>query len=393
MPNPEHDVLVIGAGIQGAGVAQAVTAAGWSALVLDRREAASGTSSKSSKLIHGGLRYLETFQLKLVRESLRERATLLRIAPHLVRLVPFSIPVYGSTSRGPWKVRAGLSLYSMLGGLGKDTRFDVVPKAEWPLLDGLQLDGLRKVFRYYDGQTHDAALTRAVLASAQNMGAVIQENTAVVALQRTDEAWKVQYRVGADVHETHARFVVNAAGPWVNRVLDMCTPGPARREIELVAGTHIELTGQLVQGGYYAEAPQDGRAVFTLPWQDRILVGTTERVFDGDPADIGPSPQEIDYLLAVHKHYFPGHVGEVVDAWSGLRVLPRGNGRAFSRPRDVTLVPDQAARPSFLSIYGGKLTGYRATAAKVERHIAKSLKVGARQADTSTLMLPNLGEF
>tara|TARA_R110002096_G_scaffold52503_7_gene137087 strand:+ start:34609 stop:35790 length:1182 start_codon:yes stop_codon:yes gene_type:complete len=392
MPTPEHDVLVIGAGIQGAGAAQAAAAAGWKVLVLDRREAASGTSSKSSKLIHGGLRYLETFQLGLVRESLRERATLLRIAPHLVRLIPFTIPVYRSTSRAPWKVRAGLSLYAMLGGLGKDARFDVVPKAEWPLLDGLQLDGLRKVFRYHDGQTNDAALTRAVLASAQDLGAEIQENTPVVALQRTDDGWKVQCRVGADVHETHARFVVNAAGPWVNRVLDMCTPGPARREIEWVAGSHIELTGQLAQGGYYAEAPQDGRAVFTLPWKDRILVGTTERVFTGDPADIGPSSEEIDYLLAVHQHYFPGHVGEIVDAWSGLRVLPRGTGRAFSRPRDVTLIADQATRPSFVSIYGGKLTGYRATAAKVERYMSKSLAAKTRRADTSTLVLPDLGE-
>jgi len=166
MEQPDTDVLVIGAGVQGVGVAQAAAAAGYRVVQLERAQVAAGTSSRSSKLIHGGLRYLETFQLRLVRESLRERAILLRIAPHLVELVPFFVPVYHDTTRAAWKVRSGLSLYALLGGLGAEARFQTVPQAAWETLDGLRTDGLRAVFRYMDGQTDDVALCRAVAASA-----------------------------------------------------------------------------------------------------------------------------------------------------------------------------------------------------------------------------------
>jgi glycerol-3-phosphate dehydrogenase len=387
---PTRDVIVIGAGIHGVGVAQAAAAAGYSVTVLERRDVAAETSSRSSKLIHGGLRYLESFQLGLVRESLRERAILLRIAPHLVRLVPFYIPIYAETTRGPLKVRAGLSLYALLGGLESAARFESVPRDAWRLLDGLSLDGLRHVFRYMDGQTDDAALCRAVLASGQELGAEAVMGTEVVGAERDAHGWTVRCRVGGDVREVRARALVNAAGPWVNRVLDRFNPPLPRREIELVGGTHIELSGELEQGIYYTEAPADRRAVFTMPWKGHLLVGTTERPFAGDPATFAPSTEEIDYLLDTHRRYFPGGTGELLDAWAGLRVLPRGAGRAFSRPREVLLAPDDARAPTALSIYGGKLTGYRATAAKVMTLLERRLPRAARRADTATLRLPDV---
>jgi len=165
------DIVVVGAGIQGAGVAQAAAAAGYSVLLLEQTGIASGTSSRSSKLIHGGLRYLESGQFRLVRECLRERALLLRNAPSFVRLAPHYIPVYRETRRRPLLLRAGLSLYAVLGGLHPEVRFRQLPRSAWSDLDGLNQDGLQAVFRYFDAQTDDAALTRAVVSSAQSLGA------------------------------------------------------------------------------------------------------------------------------------------------------------------------------------------------------------------------------
>ena len=382
------DVAIIGAGIQGAGAAQAMAAAGYSVTVLESRTAASGTSSRSSKLIHGGLRYLETMQIKLVFESLAERATLLRIAPHLVRLVPFHIPVYRQTSRGPWTIRAGLSLYAILGGLRKDARFRTVPKAAWPLLDGLRTKDLKAVFRYYDGQTDDAALCRAVLASAKDLGAEVHMGAKVVSANRDSAGWKIAIREGHDVHDVLAKTVVNATGPWVNLLLDHVTPAPPRREVDLVGGSHVEISGHVDQGIYYAEAPEDRRAVFTIPWKGHLMVGTTEQPFDGDPREVKPTQREIDYLLETHKHYFPDWQGELLSTWSGLRVLPRGKGDAFNRPREVILEADDKHKPTFLSVYGGKLTGYRATAERIEKRLRPSLQSAKRLADTKTLTLP-----
>ena len=164
------DVLVIGAGIQGAGVAQAASAAGYSVSVLEKNEIASGTSCKSSKLIHGGLRYLESFQFSLVRKSLKERSILCRLAPDLVKLVPFYIPIYKNTLRRPWQIRLGLSLYALLGGVRKENLFKRVNRQERNKLDQLEQKNLQKVYVYNDGQTNDAALTKSVMRSAQPLG-------------------------------------------------------------------------------------------------------------------------------------------------------------------------------------------------------------------------------
>lgn len=383
------DVAVIGAGIQGAGVAQALAAAGYSVRVLEKDHPAAGTSSKSSKLIHGGLRYLETFEFGLVRESLTERATLLRIAPHLVRLVPFHIPIYKGMQRGPLKVRAGLSLYALLGGLGPAARFSSVPKDGWDLLDGLQKNDLRAVFRYHDGQTDDAALCRAVIMSAHELGAHVMLGAELISAEADSQGWTLRYHQEEAVHELHASVVVNAAGPWVAQVLDHFTPKPPHREIDLVGGTHIELEGTLEQGIYYTEAPSDGRAVFSMPWKGRILVGTTEQP-TREPNNPQPTDGEIEYLLETFRHHFPGRETKLLNAWAGLRVLPRAEGAAFSRSREVVLVQNHKQRPSVLSIYGGKLTGYRATAERVLKRVLPSLGPAERKADTTTLRLPDL---
>ncbi|MCP3919175.1 MAG: FAD-dependent oxidoreductase [bacterium] len=387
MSSLDKDVVVIGGGVQGIGVVQAIAAAGHSVLLLERKHVAIGTSSRSSKLIHGGLRYLESAQFELVRESLRERRILLEIAPHLVRLVPFNIPVYRETTRKPWQIRAGLSLYALLGNLRKTARFTKVARRDWDTLEGLTTDNLRAVYRYFDGQTDDAALCRAVLASARELGAEGLMDAEVVAAERAGDGWRVRYTNAGAEHEVTARVVVNAGGPWANRVLDRMTPAPPRRAIELVAGTHVEYSGKAREGIYYTEA-EDHRAVFILPWKGRTLVGTTEQPYDSDPALVAPTEHEIEYLDRTLLRYFPAGAGERVDTWAGLRVLPAGKGSAFSRPREVILETNDEDRPSIVTIYGGKLTGYRHTAQRVLDCIEAGLPAATRRADTATLRLP-----
>ena len=385
------DLLVIGGGIQGAGVLQAAAAAGLRAGLLERREAAIGTSSRSSKLIHGGLRYLETLQLRLVAASLAERRILLGIAPHLVRLVPFHIPVHRDASRSRWTIRAGLSLYALLGRLDSTALFSSLPRREWAGLDGLDTRDLRAVFRYFDGQTDDAALCRAVLSSAVDLGALADAGAEVTRAERDGDGWRVHFLRAGSERSARARVVVNASGPWANRVNALASPSPPIREVDLVGGTHVEIEGELRRGIYYTEARSDRRAVFSIPWRGRIMIGTTERVFEGDPAGVSPTAEEIDYLLGVHRGYFPESRGDLVDSWAGLRVLPRATGDAFSRPRDVIFQKDDARAPSWLTVYGGKLTGYRHTASEVLDEVRGSLPPRVtRRADTSTLVLPKL---
>jgi glycerol-3-phosphate dehydrogenase len=386
------DVVVVGGGIHGVGVAQAVAAAGHSVLLLEKRALAAGTSSKSSKLIHGGLRYLESAQLRLVHESLTERRLLLANAPDLVRLVPFHLPVYRDTRRRPWQLRVGLSLYALLGGLHRELRFDSVPRREWSTLDGLVTQDLVAVLRYLDGQTDDAALTRAIMRSAQALGAELALPAEFFAAELADEAALVRYAHGGAQHEVEARALVNAGGPWACDVAHRISPAIAVPAVELVQGSHILVSGATRQGIYYVENPRDGRAVFVMPWHGNTLVGTTETRFRGDPDQAHPLAAERHYLVSVLKHYFTQYAAldarQLVDSFTGLRILPAGEGHAFHRSRETHLVTDRPQRPRVLSLYGGKLTGYRATAAHVLARIAPSLPARATRADTRTLKLP-----
>lgn len=386
MSDENFDLCVVGGGIAGVGVLQAAAAAGYRAVLLESQAIAAGTSSRSSKLIHGGLRYLETMQFSLVRESLHERGVLLRIAPELVKLVPFYIPVYSATTRSRWQLRIGLSLYALLGNLHKEARFRTLPRREWDKLDGLRRTGLRSVFEYHDGQTDDAALTRAVLKSACELGAKYELPAEMRSAQRDGDTWRVDYTSNGTERSLCARTIVNAGGPWVEEVRSRIAPKPPGFAVDLVQGTHVELDEPLEAGIYYTEAVRDRRAVFTMPWKGHTLVGTTETVFEGRPGDVSPLDDEVNYLLETYRHYFPDRDPKVLDAWAGSRVLPRTSEKAFDRPREVTLVPDRSNQPTVLSIYGGKLTGYRATAEKVIEQLRPSL--GARTALGRTDELP-----
>lgn len=386
----DYEVAVVGGGILGVGAAQACAAAGYRCVIIEQTDWAAGTSSKSSKLIHGGLRYLETGQLSLVRESLRERAILLRIAPDLVKPLAFLIPVYATTRRRPWELFAGLSLYALLAGWTRLAQFGRYSSTRLP--DGLQaaglkIDGLRTVFRYWDAQTDDARLTRAVLQSARELGVDARCPAQFRAAERGDSGYRLQVTDAIGGSEIRCDYLVNAGGPWINDVLARITPTASHRVIDRILGSHLILEPALHPEAFYLESPIDQRAVFVLPWQGRTLIGTTESPFDGDPQRASVSEADRDYLLSTLRHYFPGFAPRIVGEFAGLRVLPHGDGRAFTRPRDCVFHWDHD-HPRLLSLYGGKLTGYRQTGQDVVAKVEKALGKRTPKADTATLRLP-----
>lgn len=384
----KYDIVVIGAGIQGAGVAQAAAAAGYSVLVVEKTAPAAGTSSKSSKLIHGGLRYLETGQFGLVYESLRERALLLKLAPELVKLKPLHIPVYDDSNRSPLTIRSGLSLYALLAGLNRDALFRQLPRAQWAELGGLRQEQLKAVFRYHEAQTDDAALTRAVLQSAVLLGADLMMPASFVAAERNGQCCKVEIESGNSHESVSCRVLVNCAGPWARDVLARIKPALPLPEVELVQGSHL-LLPPLLDQYFYLESPSDKRAVFVLPWEGQLLVGTTEKIHTEAPEKAVCSAAEREYLLSTLRHYFPGLAipEQQIDTFAGLRVLPKSDKQAFSRPREVMFALDDEAHPRVLSVMGGKLTTYRTTALHALQRLMPSLPTKEQRADTALVSL------
>ena len=384
----QYDVVVIGAGIHGAGVAQAAAAAGYRVLVLEKNHVAAGTSCRSSKLIHGGLRYLESAQFSLVRKSLGERAVLCRLAPGLVKLIPFYIPVYRDTSRRPWQVRLGLSLYALLGNLHQANLFKRVRNKDFKQLDQINTSGLQKVYCYYDGQTDDKKLTQAVIQSAQQLGVEVVCSANITSITSDQREFNLSYRHKNEDKAVTARVVVNASGPWVNETHKLVKTETDSLDIDLVQGTHIVLDVHAPCGVYYLEA-MDRRAVFVMPYhyqgEEKTLVGTTETLFQGLADDVKALPEEIEYLLKVYKKYFTRHEDvQVIHHFAGLRVLAKVNGSLFSRPRDTQL---HWSMPGMLSLYGGKLTAYRATSDAVIKMIKPLLPPRRRIAYTDQLYL------
>ncbi len=386
-----YDVAIIGGGIHGAGVAQAAAAKGYSVLVLEQTAIASGTSSRSSKLIHGGLRYLETAQFALVRESLREREWLLRMASGLVKRIPFYIPIYKSSKRGPLTLSLGLSLYALLGGLGEYVRFKIIPQLEWSKLDGIDPLNLSAVYQYWDAQTDDQALTQAVMRSARDLGATLCLPAEFEQAQRMSDGFRLSYVHEGRQKHCNATTLVNAAGPWLTQVLKRITPPVLKIETALVQGTHIIVDGKMERGIYYLEASADQRPVFVIPWKGRTMVGTTETAYTGDPSKVHPTEAEMAYLLETLAYYFPKYRtlkrSQIESAFAGLRVLPGGTDTFGARTRETVLEVDDPEQPRLVTIYGGKLTTYRGTAEKVMNRLAGSLPTREAKANPLKIKL------
>ena len=384
---PAYDVAILGAGIHGACLAEAAAADGYSVAVLEQEFPGYGTSSRSSKLIHGGLRYLETGNIGLVRESLRERSILLARAPELVHLERFYVPLYRRSRHRPWQLRIGLSLYSLLGALRSVNRYAVVPQRRWDTLDGLNTENLQAVFSYFDAQTNDRALTAATLRSAEDLGAACLVPARFTGASRLATGWRIDYQHRGDATALSAGALINATGPWINRTQALIRGAPAALPMDLVQGTHVVLDAHLGRGIYYVEA-EDGRGVFLMPWGERTLVGTTETPFDGNPDAATPLPREVDYLLRAASSHFPRLAGAPVsEAFAGLRVLPTAQEGIHARSRESRFLVDDADRPTLLSLYGGKLTAARATAEKALARLIPELPRRQPRDDTRTRRL------
>ena len=383
-----YDVIVVGAGVHGAGVAQAVAAAGYSVCVIEKHTVGCGTSSKSSKLIHGGLRYLESYQFSLVRKSLKERAVLCRIAPELVKLQPFYIPIYKQTFRRPWQIRLGLSLYALLGNMHKDNLFKRLSKDILETADGLNGENLQEIYKYNDGQTNDKKLTEAVMASAIQLGVKLIDSVEITSITKNDKSFNVRYQYEEIEKNISSTVVVNAVGPWVNEINNVINIKMKSLDVDLVQGTHIIIDVAAPSGIYYLEA-KDKRAVFVMPYEfdgrKITMVGTTEKIFEGCASDVTATEEEVDYLLNIYSSYFPNNKNiKIINQFAGLRVLPKYNGSLFSRPRDTVL---HWATIGLLNLYGGKLTAYRSTSDLVLKKIKPLLGKKRRIAYTAQLLL------
>lgn len=386
-----YDICVIGGGIQGCGVAQAAAAAGYTVVLLEKSGLANATSSRSSKLIHGGLRYLESGQFHLVAESIRERELLLKNAPELVKRVPFYIPLYKHTTRKSWQVFIGLSIYALFGRLKATACFRHVPEKNWPTLNGLSEKNLQSVYQYTDAQTDDVKLTRAVMHSACELGAKLICPAKFISADHKNKMYKVIYEKDNQPFELSSTVLINAGGPWVNAVQKNITPQVEETPIELVQGAHLVIKQPAPKGVYYVESPSDRRAVFIMPWYEHTMVGTTETHYEGDPGKITPTEHEVDYLQNIVRFYFPHYDTEILHSFAGARVLPKGDESMFNRPRDTVFFTDPQL-PGYTAVMGGKLTDYRATAEKTLKSLKSYLPEKTAIADTRKIKLKAVNE-
>ncbi|MXO74292.1 glycerol-3-phosphate dehydrogenase [Altererythrobacter aerius] len=356
------DLLVVGGGINGAGIARDAAGRGLSVLLVERDDLASHTSSASTKLVHGGLRYLEYGEVRLVRESLIERERLMAIAPHIIWPLEFVLP-QSAGSRPAWLIRAGLFVYDHLGGRKRLPATQTVRLATDARGEGLRHRGGR-AFAYYDCWVDDARLVVLNARDAAERGARVCTRTAFVRAQRTAAGWSATLKDSARERTVRARAIVNAAGPWVNQVIGTVECARKSSHVRLVKGSHIVLP-RLYPGAHaFLLQNPDGRVVFAIPWLDRFtLVGTTDEPWHGPPGEPAISAAETDYLLATVTRNFARPVTAQDIAWtySGIRPLyddRAANASAVTRDYVLDLDADGGRAP-LLSVFGGKITTYR----------------------------------
>ncbi|WBA43836.1 FAD-dependent oxidoreductase [Hymenobacter canadensis] len=369
--SPVWDVLIIGGGATGLGVAVDAASRGYRTLLLERTDFAQGTSSRSTKLVHGGVRYLAQGQVGLVREALRERARLLHNAPHLAHRQAFIIPCYRWWER-PWYL-LGLKLYDLLAGrrgIGGARALNAAETAQH--LPGVQPSGLRGGVRYFDGQFDDARLALTLARTAADHGATVLNYMAITALQK-DSAGRV---CGATAHDQEtgrayalrAKVVVNATGVFVDEVLRLDTPAAAPL-VRPSQGVHVVLPADFLPGPEALMIPQtpDGRVLFAVPWLGRVVVGTTDTLVPQATAEPRAQAEEIRFILETAGRYLtrPPHLSDVLSTWAGLRPLA-ASAQAGAATKEISRSHKLlVAASGMLTITGGKWTTYRQMAEDV----------------------------
>ena len=357
----DFDITIIGGGINGAGIARDAAGRGLRVLLVEQNDLASGTSSASTKLIHGGLRYLERAAFGLVRKALVEREVLLQIAPHLIRPMRFVLPV-NPALRSERLLKLGLFIYDHLGGrkiLPPTRTFDL---ANDPAGQALRPD-FRTAFEYSDCWVDDARLVVLSVLDAAEHGATIRTRMSLRNVERGD-IWRFTLDDGSRRAAMSARILVNAAGPWVGQVAEHLLQSPGRPPLRLIKGSHIMVKKLFEHDRGYILQNTDRRIVFALPFErDFTLIGTTDAEFSGEPAGATPGADEIDYLCRAANQYFRAQIGskQVLGFFAGVRALyDDGSGKPEDVTRDYHLTLDEHARAApLLTVYGGKITTYR----------------------------------
>ena len=399
LANGTFDVLVVGGGITGAGVARDAALRGLRTALVEQEDFASGTSSRSSRLVHGGVRYLEHGKLGLVFESSAERRTLGRIAPHLVRPLAFVWPVYAGARVPRWKLVAGLTLYDVLALFRNVGRHQpLTMRGVLAREPRVRTDGLTGGARYWDAATDDARLTLATVRSAVAAGAVAVNHARVTSLSMIDGrvrgARVLDVATGAGMEVT-ARVIVNATGPWSDTV-ERLADGGGRPAVRGSKGVHVCVDRRRIDnvGALTLLAPRDGRVMFILPAGDFTIIGTTDTYETVEPGQVRASEEDVAYLLESANHFFPsaGLTGDdVVSAWAGLRPLKADDGGADD-PSAASREHTIAERvPGLVSVTGGKLTTYRAMAQQVVDAVQRSLGVRRGSAPTGAMPLAGGG--
>jgi glycerol-3-phosphate dehydrogenase len=361
----DYDLCVIGGGINGAGIARDAAGRGLTVILAEARDLASATSSSSSKLVHGGLRYLEQREFKLVRESLQERSILLKIAPHIIWPLDFILP-HDSHLRPAWMIRLGLFLYDHLAGFRRIKKSQQIDFATHPSGDPLKSQ-YKIGFAYADAWVDDARLVVLNAMDAKARGADILTHTAVINITPRDDAkgWKIIMRdmIGGDETHITTRAIVNAGGPWVRAILDTSELGSRAPGVRLVKGSHI-IVSKIHSGSqaYILQQP-DGRVVFALPYEHQYtLIGTTDVPFEGDPTSVMIDDTEKEYLCAAANRFFERQTTPLDIKWSysGVRSLYDDGDKNISKvTRDYRLEMDKSHGAPLLSVFGGKITTHR----------------------------------
>ena len=380
------DVLVVGGGIIGSAVAAHAARLGLAVALVDAGDFGGGTSSASSKLIHGGLRYLRLGDVRLVREAHHERRTLTNVvAPHLVRRIPFLLPLYRGGPYRPAVVQSGIILYSALARSRLNWLVDPVRARD--LVPPLRHEGLRSCALYADAWTNDARLCLANVRAAADAGACVINRAAVVALRSTrGRVSGADVRVDGHVVEVNARVVVNAAGPWIDQIRRFESP-QAGTSVLLDKGVHVLVPASGDEWSAAVTIPQDRvRVTFAVPWYGMLLLGTTESVYEGDPSDVSVEAREVEQILdEAAVAVDPALVGpaRVRATYAGLRVLPVGSSETVSARRETVIT---LGRGGMLSVAGGKLTTYRRIALSVLDRLRADL--GVHRVDRRPWPLP-----
>ncbi|MEC5291318.1 glycerol-3-phosphate dehydrogenase [Aurantimonas sp. C2-6-R+9] len=376
----DYDVFIIGGGINGCGIARDAAGRGYRVGLAEMNDLASGTSSWSTKLVHGGLRYLEHYEFSLVRHALMEREVLWGIAPHIIRPLRFILP-HHSGLRPAWLLRLGLFLYDHLGGR-KKLRATTTVDLDGPMGAPLK-DEFHKGFEYSDARVDDARLVVLNARDAAARGADIMVRTKVLEARREAGLWQITLADQDDdrTYTVSARFLVNVGGPWVDAIIQTAMGQNEAHNIRLVQGSHIVTRKLYDHDRAYIFQNADGRIIFTIPYEeDFTLVGTTDQDFDGDPADAAITETETQYLLSAASEYFkrPLAADDIVWSYSGVRPLfDDGASKAQEATRDYVLkVEGDKDEPAVLNGFGGKITTYRVLSEEVLEKIERRL--GAR---------------